>query len=107
MTAESEAEKRTEPVLLNLNKIDKKTDIAACLMARDYKGYGNMQNGNGVIGSIYTSVTERFQRGILKGGVARCIKAETHDLGVVIMTDVKVMGQMDGMFGGQSIEKTI
>lgn len=48
-----------------------------------------------VIGSIYTDVSDKFQRGILGEGIARCIKAETHDLGVVIMTDVKVIGQMD------------
>lgn len=29
------------------------------------------------------------------GGIARCVKAEKHDLGVVLMNDVKVIGQMD------------
>lgn len=46
-----------------------------------------------VIGSVYTQVSDRFQRGII-GGISRCVKAENHDLGV-IMADVKVIGQMD------------
>lgn len=45
-----------------------------------------------VIGSIYTGVTADFQRGVYP--IARCVKAENHDLGV-IMADVKVIGQMD------------
>ena len=36
-----------------------------------------------VLGSIYTGVTEKFQRGIFP--IARCVKAEQHDLGVVLM----------------------
>ena len=36
-----------------------------------------------VIGSIYTGVTEDFQRGVYP--IARCVKAENHDLGVVLM----------------------
>ena len=40
---------RMETVLLNNIRIDRKTDVACTLMARDYKGYGNKQNGNGVI----------------------------------------------------------
>lgn len=47
-----------------------------------------------VIGSIYTEVSDNFQKGII-GGIARCVKAEKHDLGVVLMNDVKVIGQMD------------
>lgn len=38
-----------------------------------------------VIGSIYTGVTADFQRGVYS--IARCVKAEQHDLGVV-MADV-------------------
>lgn len=49
MTQESVICGQTETVLLNLEMVDRKTDIAACLMARDYKGYGKLQNGNGVI----------------------------------------------------------
>lgn len=45
-----------------------------------------------VIGSIYTGVTADFQRGVYP--IARCVKAENHDLGV-IMADVKIIGQMD------------
>lgn len=40
-----------------------------------------------VIGSIYTGVTADFQRGVYP--IARCVKAEQHDLGVV-MADVNV-----------------
>lgn len=47
-----------------------------------------------VIGSIYTEVSDDFQRGIIGGGIFRCVKAEKHDLGVV-MADVKIIGQMD------------
>lgn len=47
------------------------------------------------IGSIYTEVSDDFQRGIIGGGIFRCVKAEQHDLGVVLMEEVKVIGQMD------------
>ena len=46
------------------------------------------------IGSIYTEVSDDFQKGIIVGGIFRCVKAEKHDLGVV-MADVKIIGQMD------------
>lgn len=36
-----------------------------------------------VIGSIYTGATADFQRGVYP--IARCVKAENHDLGVVLM----------------------
>ena len=36
-----------------------------------------------VIGSIYTGVSDDFQRGVYP--IARCVKAENHDLGVVLM----------------------
>lgn len=45
-----------------------------------------------VIGSIYAGASADFQRGVCQ--IARCVKAENHDLGV-IMADVKVIGQMD------------
>lgn len=41
-----------------------------------------------VIGSIYTGVTEKFQRGIFP--IARCVKAEQHDLGVVLMEVIQI-----------------
>lgn len=47
-----------------------------------------------VLGSIYVEVSDRFQKGIIGGGISRCVKAEKHDLGV-IMADVKIIGQMD------------
>lgn len=50
-----------------------------------------------VIGSIYTGVSDRFQRGIIGGGISRCVKAETHDLGV-IMADVNVIGSLEAKF---------
>lgn len=48
-----------------------------------------------VIGSIYTEVSDSFQKGIIRGGISRCVKAEKHDLGVALMEEVKVIGQMD------------
>lgn len=45
-----------------------------------------------IIGSIYTGVSDDFQRGLFP--IFRCVKAENHDLGVVEM-EVKVIGQMD------------
>lgn len=49
MTAESQIKVKTEPWLLNNETIGRKTDTATCLLARDYKGYGKLQFGNGVI----------------------------------------------------------
>lgn len=46
-----------------------------------------------VIGSIYTGVTEDFQRGVYP--IARCVKAENHDLGVVLM-EQKRLGNLYG-----------
>lgn len=46
-----------------------------------------------ILGSIYTEVSEKFQNGILKGGISRCIKAEKHDFGVV-MAEVKQIGNI-------------
>lgn len=48
-----------------------------------------------VIGSIYTEVTADFQRGVYP--IARCVKAEQHDLGVV-MADVNVLGSFEEKF---------
>ena len=48
-----------------------------------------------VIGSIYTGVTADFQRGLYP--IARCVKAENHDLGV-IMADVNVIGSLESKF---------
>nr|DAF92516.1 MAG TPA: Cytosine specific methyltransferase [Siphoviridae sp. ctNLX12] len=48
-----------------------------------------------VIGSIYTGVTEDFQRGVYP--IARCVKTENHDLGV-IMADIKVIGSLESKF---------
>ena len=50
-----------------------------------------------VIGSIYTGVSDRFQKGIISGGISRCVKDEKNDLGVV-MADVKVIGSLDAKF---------
>lgn len=51
-----------------------------------------------VIGSIYTEVSDAFQKGIKKN-YARCIKAEKHDLGVVLMNE-KRLGNIYGFDGG-------
>lgn len=48
-----------------------------------------------VIGSIYTGVTAAFQRGVYS--IARCVKAEQHDLGVV-MANVNVLGSLEAKF---------
>lgn len=48
-----------------------------------------------VIGSIYTGVTAAFQRGVYP--IARCVKAEQHDLGVV-MENVNVLGSLEAKF---------
>ena len=52
-----------------------------------------------VIGSIYTGVTADFQRGVYP--IARCVKAEQHDLGV-IMADVNVLGTLEAKFESTS-----
>lgn len=41
-----------------------------------------------VMGSIYTGVTADFQRGVYP--IARCVKAEQHDLGVVLMEVIQI-----------------
>lgn len=48
-----------------------------------------------VLGSIYTGVSDDFQRGVYP--IARCVKAENHDLGV-IMADVNVLGSLEAKF---------
>ena len=50
MTQELATYRQTEAVLLTEQgrRFEKKTDIATCLMARDYKGFGNRE-ANGVI----------------------------------------------------------
>lgn len=48
-----------------------------------------------VMGSIYTGVTADFQRGVYP--IARCVKSEQHDLGVV-MADVNVLGSLEAKF---------
>lgn len=48
-----------------------------------------------VLGSIYTGVSERFQKGIISGGISRCVKAEKNDLGVVLMKQ-KRLGNIYG-----------
>ena len=49
-----------------------------------------------VIGSIYTEVSDDFQKGIIGGGISRCVKAEKHDLGVVLMEEERIGGLYDG-----------
>lgn len=50
-----------------------------------------------VIGSIYTEVSDDFQKGIM--GVSRCVKAEKHDLGIVLMNEIRI-GNIYGFDGG-------
>lgn len=49
-----------------------------------------------IIGSIYTGVSSDFQRGVYP--ISRCIKAEQHDLGVVLMNEVNVLGPLEAKF---------
>ena len=50
MTQELATCGQTETVLLNYNRIDKKTNVAKTLCARDYKGFGTgFDTMNGVI----------------------------------------------------------
>lgn len=53
-----------------------------------------------VIGSIYTEVSDRFQKGII-GGISRCVKAEKHDLGVVLMEQIILDGSQRGLENGK------
>ena len=55
-----------------------------------------------VIGSIYTEVSDNFQKGIIGGGISRCVKAEKHDLGVVLMNEVNVLGSLESKFESTS-----
>lgn len=48
-TAEYQISIQMETWLLNNKGIERQTDIAVCLMARDYKGFGKQQLGNGGI----------------------------------------------------------
>lgn len=52
-----------------------------------------------VIGSIYTGVSDDFQRGISL--IARCVKAENHDLGVVFMEQIILDGSQRGLEDGK------
>lgn len=54
-----------------------------------------------VLGSIYTEVSDRFQKGIIGEGISRCVKAEKHDLGV-IMAEIqeKRLGNIYSFDGG-------
>ena len=53
-----------------------------------------------IIGSIYTGVSSDFQRGVYP--ISRCIKAEQHDLGVVLMNEVNVLGSLENKFESTS-----
>ena len=68
----------------------KPREISNCIMARD-RGISNHQSVGGqwlkennkeIIGGIYTDVSERFQRGVMKD-MSRSLKANIHDSGVV------------------------
>ena len=50
-----------------------------------------------VTGSIYKEVSDRFQKGVIRGGISRCVKAKKHDLGV-IMANVNVIGSLEAKF---------
>lgn len=63
MTSGFQTFDKKETWLLNAKRIGKQTDVAACLMARDYKGFGNQQLGNGVIECI-KNLRNNIHRGI-------------------------------------------
>lgn len=50
-----------------------------------------------VLGSIYTEISDDFQKGIM--GTSRCVKAEKHDLGIVLMNEIRI-GNIYGFDGG-------
>lgn len=55
-----------------------------------------------VLGSIYTEVSDRFQKGIIEGGgISRCVKAEKHDLGVVFMEQIILDSSQRGLENGK------
>lgn len=54
-----------------------------------------------VLGSIYVEVSDRFQKGIIGGGISRCVKAEKHDLGVVFMEQIILDGSQRGLENGK------
>lgn len=54
-----------------------------------------------VLGSVYTEVSDRFQKGIIEGGISRCVKAEKHDLGVVFMEQIILDGSQRGLEDGK------
>lgn len=63
----------------------KQREIVNCIKARYDAGISNLQSsGSLIVGSIYTEVSDRFQKGIIKSGISRCVKAEKHDLGVIM-----------------------
>lgn len=53
-----------------------------------------------IIGSIHTGVSSDFQRGVYP--ISRCIKAEQHDLGAVLMNEVNVLGSLENKFESTS-----
>ena len=84
---------------LSQNNPNKKR-VSNCITTRENRGISNQQSvGNGVIewkkeilGSVYTGVSEDFQRGICP--IARTVKAEQHDLVVVETNEVKQIGNI-------------
>lgn len=83
---------------MTINK-PKKKDVANCIMARGDRGISNQQSiGTGVVvGSVYCEASSEFDRGIHP--LARTIKADQHDLGVVEMNEKK-LGNIYGFDGG-------
>lgn len=57
-----------------------------------------------VIGSLYVGVSKEFQRGVFP--IARCVKAENHDLGVVLMKQ-KRLGNIYGEDRGTGFAENV
>lgn len=81
---------------LSINSMQK-NEIGNCITAKDYGISDRKSIGNGVIvGSIYSGVSEEFQRGICH--MARTVKGEQHDLSVVEKENR--LGNIYGFDGG-------
>lgn len=63
--------------------------ICQALRATDYKDPPK------ILGTIYTDVSEDFQRGLYP--IARCVKASAHDLGIVQMQAERREGRRCGL----------
>lgn len=107
MTAESQTNSKSETWLQKIcidtsmsgledGAIRTYIDTAPSITAREYKEPRMILEGlNGSNRQYIHRVTAAFQRGVYP--IARCVKAEKHDLGVV-MANVNVLGSLEAKF---------